>query len=185
MVGPADHPLEPQAVRFARFGESVHNTRSAAPWRIGVDELDSCLDATAARDVLADLLDFSQYGITTRFVDVANIHLHPHAAGNAVDSAGENVAYADGSYGIARAARSCARLYCQRDLSGREKRIVAIRHQHRACMPALAFNGYLEAGRRGDRGDNPQRHVALFENRSLFDVHFNESRIVSPRQAHR
>ena len=51
-------------------------------------------------------------------------------------------------------------------------------------VPALAFDGYFEAGRRGDRRDHSQRHIVLLEQRSLFDVHFNEGGIISRRQAH-
>ena len=51
MIGPADHALERQSVRFAGLNEGVYDKRSAVRRRIGIDLLQLCLDATSERNV--------------------------------------------------------------------------------------------------------------------------------------
>src|ERR1700722_4483407 len=105
-------------------------------WRVGVDQLQPCLDATAMGDFLASQLDFLQHGISPGFIDVAHIDLHPYPAGDAVHGAWENLAYSDGPHRIARAARLRAGLHRQSYLGRRKKSIVAIRHTTGASVTA-------------------------------------------------
>ena len=126
---------------FASLDQGVHDKRSAVRRRIGIDELQTCLDVPAVRDFIASQLRFfAALQSRLRFIDVAHIDFHPHAAGDAVDGAGKNVAYADRAHGVIRAAGSRARFHCQGDLGRRKKRIVPIRHQYGSGMTAFAFD---------------------------------------------
>src|SRR5579864_6966736 len=100
MVGPANHAFEANLVRLASLDQSIYYGGSALRRRIGIHDFRMHLHAAAVRGFLARLRDPLQDGVAPLLVDIANVHLDSHAAGDAVDSAGKHFANAHRPDGV-------------------------------------------------------------------------------------
>ena len=67
----------------------------------------------------------------------------------------------------------------ERNFGSGEERIATLGHEHRAGVTAFTFNVHPQAGGRGNRGYDADVEAARFQDRSLFDVQFDERGIAS------
>ncbi len=114
-------------------------------------------------------------------VDVPHVHAKSCPAWNAVDGAGEYVADADGANTVYRAGPARCRFDGERNFGSGEERIATLGHEHGAGVPAFAFDVHAQAGGRGNRGYDADIEAAHFQDRTLFDVKFDERGIASLR----
>ncbi len=114
--------------------------RRAPGWRIGVDDLARDAHAAARGDGLAGLGDPREYGVASPEIDVADVDLEMRPARHAVDSAGKQIAHADGAHGVERTGRPRRVLDGQSDLGRGQECVASIRHQHGARMSTFAFD---------------------------------------------
>ena len=184
MIGAADHALERQPVRFASLDQGVHDQRSAVRGRIGVDEFQiwhgrrgdprlrrkpaRSSSSTASR--LASSMSRTSTSIRTRLGMLLT------APGKTSQT--PTVPRCRSSRWIVRSLSTAKAISAAaRNASCRSGISTAP-----ACPPSPSIDD-RQAGRRGDRRNHAQRDVVPLQQRSLLDVHFDEGRIVSRRQA--
>ena len=129
-------------------------------------------------------IDGGEQMITPRFVGIANIELHAHAARNAVDRAGKYFADAAGADGIDRAGGSRQAFERQREFRRREECVVPVRHEDGAGVLPFALDD--EPHRRRERR-SPSRSPGEFRRvRAAAPARYavrREGRVVAQRAA--
>src|SRR5258705_9814777 len=109
--------------------EGVDDQGARLNWRVGVNHFPLDNYPPPGADLVATLENAGQRSVAASQVGVADIDLDAHAAGDAVDGAGKNVADANCTDGIDRPSRFRDLLHCQGDLGGGEKSVAAIGHE--------------------------------------------------------
>ena len=125
------------------MAEASRAARIAGSQVVGGSALTSSVvigDAAAARNLSALLRQCVEHAVAAGAVDVANVGLHAHARGDAVDRAGKHIANANGADGIDCAGRFRRRFECKNQLCRRGQRILASGHQLAARVAAFALN---------------------------------------------
>src|SRR6201987_5915216 len=122
--------------------------------------------------------------IATGDIGIADVDAELHAAGNAVNGAGEYVAHTDGRYRITRTAMAGRIFDRQNQFSGRPESIFTIFHENCASVSTCPLNEYPEAGWSREPGPNSPWNSSLFVQWPLLDVDFEESLVVVRRQFH-
>ena len=181
MVRAADQRDGTQSSCGGRRGDRLDDGGRALTRRVSVYRLDDDRNATPGGNLVARPSNRCERRIASGSVDVPHIHAQSCPAGNTVDGAGEYVADADGADTVYRTGRARGCFDGKRDFGSGEERIATLWHEHRAGMTAFAFNVDTQAGGRGNRGDDADIEAARFQDRTLFDVKFDERGIASLR----
>src|SRR6202011_5540590 len=117
-------------------------------------------------------------------IRITDVHAKADPARNAVDRAGKHFAYTDGCNRVKRSAGACCALNRQNQLGGRAKSIATVGHQNSPGVSASALDQDTKTRRGRDFRDNAERSLLALQQRSLFDVQFDECFVVATWQLH-
>ena len=184
MIRAADHPQIAQLACVARGDDGVDDWLGAERGRIRVDRFAANRDAAPRRHIVTGPADCRQHRITTCRIDVADVDLESRPARHAVDRSWKQLAHPARGDRIVRSRRARRRFDRECNLRRREERVMAIQHEHRACVSAFTLDENPQARRGGDGRDDPDVQFQPFEDGSLLYVQLDERRVGAGLQRH-